>query len=343
MMSHVNVVTEREEAKIHFKWTINNFVDCDQTPGGRLSSPEFFGNKNSASGEKIIWCLDVYPHGNKNSHREYVSVFLRLVDPEEASIHAKFTIAVLDKNDQPAFLRKLEHTFCENEIDWGFGQCLAREQILDSSKGFLPRGNFTIRCDLTYYGSWITKTLSEIPVPECTALDNLGTVYMDQKHVDITIKVGSNSIGAHKVVLAAQSPVFAAMFEHETKEKAKNTIEINDIQFEVVEEMLNFIYSGKSPKLSIMPFDLLAAAEKYHLDRLKAMSEREIASKLNPSTAVDALILSDLHSAKNLKEAVTKYITSKISELTSSDEWNKLHRHPHLLTELVNRFAGVRK
>lgn len=181
----------------------------------------------------------------------------------------------------------------------------------------------------------------EIPVPKCNALQNLGQMFLNQKHTDIVIRVGNNSIGAHKAILASQSPVFGAMFDHETEEKQTNVIEIDDTQFEIIEEMLKFIYSGESSQLSVMAFDLLAVAEKYHLDRLKAMAEREIASHLSPSNAIDALIIADMQSAHNLKESVTLFIMSIISELTSSDEWIKLHQYPHLLTELINRFAGV--
>jgi len=67
---------------------------------------------------------------------------------------------------------------------------------------------------------------------------------------------------AHKAVLAARSPVFAAMFEHEMEERKKNRVEITDVDVEVLREMLRFIYTGKSNALDKMADDLLAAADK---------------------------------------------------------------------------------
>ncbi len=67
---------------------------------------------------------------------------------------------------------------------------------------------------------------------------------------------------AHKAILAARSPVFAAMFEHEMEEKKQNRVEITDMDHEVLREMLRFIYTGKATNLEKMHDELLAAADK---------------------------------------------------------------------------------
>ena len=67
---------------------------------------------------------------------------------------------------------------------------------------------------------------------------------------------------AHKAILAARSPVFSAMFEHEMEEKKQNKVEITDMDHEVLREMLRFIYTGKATNLEKMDADLLAAADK---------------------------------------------------------------------------------
>ncbi len=38
---------------------------------------------------------------------------------------------------------------------------------------------------------------------------------------DVTLSVGATEFKAHKAILAARSPVFAAMFEHSMEEKLK--------------------------------------------------------------------------------------------------------------------------
>lgn len=63
------------------------------------------------------------------------------------------------------------------------------------------------------------------------------------------------------------------MFEHEMEERKKNHVDITDVDHEVLREMLRFIYTGKAANLEKMADDLLAAADKYALERLKVMCE----------------------------------------------------------------------
>ena len=46
-------------------------------------------------------------------------------------------------------------------------------------------------------------------------------------------------------------------------------VEVKDVDSEVMDQMLRFIYTGKAPELERMAADLLAAADKYALERLK--------------------------------------------------------------------------
>lgn len=73
----------------------------------------------------------------------------------------------------------------------------------------------------------------------------------------------------HKAVLATRSPVFAACFEHKMSESQSDRVIIDDVEPDVMKEMLRFMYTGTAPNLDRMADTLLAAADKYQLDRLK--------------------------------------------------------------------------
>ena len=62
---------------------------------------------------------------------------------------------------------------------------------------------------------------------------------------DVNLNIRGREFPAHKNILAARSEVFAAMFQHPTKEKLSNQIEIEDIEPEVFQELLRFIYTGR--------------------------------------------------------------------------------------------------
>ena len=63
-------------------------------------------------------------------------------------------------------------------------------------------------------------------------------------------------------ILAARSPVFEAMFEHEMEERKQNRVDICDLDYEVVCEVLRYCYAGYTPLLEKMAEQLLAAADK---------------------------------------------------------------------------------
>lgn len=111
-------------------------------------------------------------------------------------------------------------------------------------------------------------------------------------------------------VSSARSPVFSAMFEHEMEERKQNRVDITDVDHEVLREMLRFIYTGKAANLEKMADDLLAAADKYALERLKVMCEEALCTSLAIENAADILILADLHSADQLKAQAIDFINT---------------------------------
>ena len=79
----------------------------------------------------------------------------------------------------------------------------------------------------------------------------------------------------------ARSQVFAAMFEHDMEEAKHNRVEVKDVDSEVMDQMLRFIYTGKAPDLERMAAELLAAADKYALDRLKVIYPAKVLAAMS--------------------------------------------------------------
>ena len=70
-------------------------------------------------------------------------------------------------------------------------------------------------------------------------------------------------------VLLSYQYCFAAMFDHDMEEKKNSRVEVKDVEPEVMAELLRFIYTGKTATIDSMAAELLAAADKYALERLK--------------------------------------------------------------------------
>uniref|UniRef100_A0A1I7X095 BTB domain-containing protein n=1 Tax=Heterorhabditis bacteriophora TaxID=37862 RepID=A0A1I7X095_HETBA len=96
-------------------------------------------------------------------------------------------------------------------------------------------------------------------------------LFRDDLLTDFTIRVCGREIKAHRAILAARSPVFQAMLMHEdTNETKSGVLEICDLDYDVVYEMVYYIYCGRCQReISDIASDLLIAADKYRLEELK--------------------------------------------------------------------------
>ena len=153
-----------------------------------------------------------------------------------------------------------------------------------------------------------TGSRYSVTVPECDMSTHFGSLLSSGEFSDVTLVVGGKELKAHKFVLSTRSPVFKTMFQVNMKEKLTNRVKIEDVELPVLQEMLTFMYTGKSPNLKSMTSELLFAADKYQLDRLKLMCEEELCSKLNVTNASQTLELADRHNATQLKEFCRDFI-----------------------------------
>lgn len=99
--------------------------------------------------------------------------------------------------------------------------------------------------------------------------EGFANLFVNEKCSDVTLAVGE--LKAHKLILSAGSDVFTVMFEHEMEESKLNRVIITDIDHEVLNAMLNFMYTGKAPNLNKMAQCLLAVAHEYALEGLKVI------------------------------------------------------------------------
>lgn len=128
----------------------------------------------------------------------------------------------------------------------------------------------------------------QFKVPECRLSDDLSGLFESQKFSDVILCVSGKEFFVHKAILAARSPVFAAMFEHEMEEKKQNRVDITDMDYDVLREMLRFIYTGKAPFLEKLDAELLAAADKVRNNFLLLIYQKLICTFFYPSMISNA-------------------------------------------------------
>ena len=88
-----------------------------------------------------------------------------------------------------------------------------------------------------------------------------------------------------QMILAATSPVFKVMFQDGTKEQQSGQVNIEDIDTNVFEEFLRFIYTGDVRHLLEIAEDLLAVADKYQVQSLKYTCIAQMLESLSADNA----------------------------------------------------------
>ena len=81
--------------------------------------------------------------------------------------------------------------------------------------------------------------------------------------IDVHLKVGEEVFSAHRIVLAASSDYFHAMFAHGMKESNQEVIELKDesISAAALKIVLDSIYSGDLQVSDENVFEVLVAAD----------------------------------------------------------------------------------
>ncbi|XP_051173141.1 speckle-type POZ protein-like [Leptopilina boulardi] len=151
---------------------------------------------------------------------------------------------------------------------------------------------------------------------------------------DVSFQIENKEFPAHKIILAAASPVFEKMFTHQMKENITNNVQIEDTDPDVFKEMLNYIYMGKVENLNSMAFDLYELANKYEITKLQIICEESLENCLDVDNVTFILEFADRHNSVNLKNECIKYINEKFDEVRNTESYKNLKRE--LLIDIIS-------
>ena len=151
-------------------------------------------------------------------------------------------------------------------------------------------------------------------------------LFTSQTGSDVCFIIAGQEIKAHKIILSARSPVFAAMFNSDMKEKSMDRIDIKDIDADIFNALLRFIYTDRVELTETNVGALLAVANQYLLPFLKSNCEEFIVQRLSTENCVEMLTLADLHNAMQLKRMATKYFRSRQAIVRKTEGWKNLKK-----------------
>ncbi|KAI5081973.1 hypothetical protein GOP47_0001716 [Adiantum capillus-veneris] len=349
-------VTETINGSHHF--TIQGYSLAKGMGVGKYISSDTF----SVGGYQ--WAVYFYPDGkNPEDQSIYVSVFIALAS-EGTDVRALFELTLLDQSGRGKhkvhshFDRALEsgpYTLKYRGSMWGYKRFFRRTGLETSD--YLKNDRLSISCTVgVVVSSTQGPSLYSIAVPESNIGEQFGALLDDGENTDVAFIVGSETFKAHKLVLAARSPVFRAQLYGALADNIKDTFEIEDIEPPVFQALLHFIYRDNLPDSiemtnasptsckvdTMMAQHLLAAADRFCLDRLRLVCESRLCKEVTVENVATTLALAEQHHALQLKLVCLKFVAANLRVVLHSDGFKHLREScPSLQSEILRTVAGV--
>jgi len=190
--------------------------------------------------------------------------------------------------------------------------------------------------DLVYKALPKPSAVTTVDQPQLRLQEEYSQLLDSGKESDVTFVVQGEIIKAHKLVLTTRCRHFDSMFDSGMAETHSKEVKINDIKPKAFKDFLRFLYTGVASKYEEdSTMELLAAADKYCVDDLKMICEKEINANLNGDNVIDALILAEKHNCPTLLTSAKAVFGWNAKALKTTEAWNKLLANPTVFEHLV--------
>uniref|UniRef100_A0A8D8ACS8 Speckle-type POZ protein-like A n=2 Tax=Culex pipiens TaxID=7175 RepID=A0A8D8ACS8_CULPI len=326
--------TEMKTAVFHSTWIIKGFSSI-QTD--KYSSAIFTG-LSAFTSRAVFWYFSFYPQGH--SDRAYVDVMLKIDNGGSSKFYADVELELNKRSkDNP---NTTGSTAVSGFTKIGCDMSMSR---MDWERYLLQDDTLSLRFRISLH-----EIVSEMQKPlqmlqkDYQLLDNYASLFSSSEFFsDLTVVIGKREFSAHRAILAVRSPVFAAMFKHtEMAESQQKRVVIHDIEPHVFEEVLRFIYTDTVQGLDKLAHELLAAADKYALDRLRNMCEECLGKNLSVETVTKTLHLADLYHAKQLHQLAVQFIAKNIKSMQTHDWKDLLTNNADVAAEMFSELTKLR-
>lgn len=310
------------------------------------------------------WAIYFYPDGKSlEDNASYVSLFIALAS-EGSDVRALFELTLIDQSGKERhkvhshFGRALEsgpYTLKYRGSMWGYKRFFKRSALETSD--YLKDDCLQVHCCVGVVRSPREGPKSySIHVPPSDIGQHFGQLLECGKGTDVSFEVDGEAIAAHKLVLAARSPVFKAQLFGPMKDQNVRCIKVEDVKASVFKALLHFIYWDSLPNMeeltglntkeasTLMYQHLLAAADRYGLERLLLLCESNLCEDVAINTVATTLALAEQHHCLQLKSVCLKFVAmpENLRAVMQTDGFDYLKEScPHVLTELLEYVARI--
>lgn len=174
--------------------------------------------------------------------------------------------------------------------------------------------------------------------------DSISEIFNKGLLTDVSLIAGEGKeqFSAHKLVLAAKSPVFQEMFSHDRPEERAMQCEVRlyETCSGAVRTFLDFVYNREyKPRNEEVNKHVLKLANQFRMPELVEKCTEELAKNITTSNVVERLQLCDEFELRKLRDKIMLQLTSNKKALQDVAQSQQILQHPHLLQEMLGLIA----
>ncbi|KAF4790876.1 Kelch-like protein 3 [Turdus rufiventris] len=141
---------------------------------------------------------------------------------------------------------------------------------------------------------------------------------------DVVIVAETVEMEAHRVVLAACSPYFCAMFTGDMSESKAKKIEIKDVDGQTLRKLIDYIYTAEIEVTEENVQVLLPAASLLQLMDVRKNCCDFLQSQLHPTNCLGIRAFADVHACTELLQQANAYAEQHFPEVMLGEEFLSL-------------------
>ncbi|XP_049795161.1 uncharacterized protein LOC126210077 [Schistocerca nitens] len=187
-----------------------------------------------------------------------------------------------------------------------------------------------------------SSTVSAVGEDGETAAADLAALLDASSGAVVTLVAGETRLVAHRAVLAARSPVLAAIFAHDATKAGGGQVSIADVEGPALRHLVAYCYTLRAPQLRGTAHQLLAAADKFGLPALKSACEQQVAAQLSTETAAAAAVVAVRHGTDSHRQAVVAFVKAHLLHVVATRGWaEEMRNHPEDLLEVIRLMSRL--
>ncbi|XP_062961515.1 actin-binding protein IPP isoform X2 [Cynocephalus volans] len=152
-------------------------------------------------------------------------------------------------------------------------------------------------------------------------LSQINKMRNGQHFCDVQLQVGKETFKVHRLVLAASSPYFAALFTGGMKESSKDIVQILGIEAEIFQILLDFIYTGVVNISVNNVQELIVAADMLQMTEVVILSCEFLKGQIDPLNCIGIFQFSEQIACHDLLEFTENYIHVHFLEVHNGEEF----------------------